>query len=83
MTVKDNGIGIREHIVSQIFNDNHKFKDDQNKKRIGLGLVMSKMIVKQFQGDIDLISEFGKGSTFFFSFEILELAAENAATNVN
>jgi signal transduction histidine kinase len=39
---------------------------------MGLGLVISKMIVTEFHGDIDLTTEFGKGSSFFFSFEIME-----------
>jgi len=34
------------------------------------------MIVTEFKGDIDLISEFGKGSSFFFSFEIMEFIGE-------
>ena len=39
---------------------------------IGLGLVISKMIVSKFNGSIDFISKYGKGSTFFFTFEIYE-----------
>ena len=37
---------------------------------IGLGLVLSKMIVSKFNGIIDFFSEFGKGTTFYFTFEI-------------
>ena len=39
---------------------------------IGLGLVISKMIVIKFNGFIDFISKYGKGSTFFFTFDIYD-----------
>ena len=39
---------------------------------IGLGLVISKMIVSKFNGFIDFISEYEKGSTFFYTFEIFD-----------
>ena len=37
---------------------------------IGLGLVISKMIVTQFEGTIDFISKYGEGSTFYFTFKL-------------
>lgn len=37
---------------------------------IGLGLVISQMIVKKFNGQIDFLSKYKKGSTFFFNFEL-------------
>ena len=36
---------------------------------IGLGLVISKMIVNKFNGEINFMSKYKKGSTFFFTFE--------------
>ena len=47
------------------------FKDSReiNTNGIGLGLVISKMIVQQFNGYIDFVSEYKKGSSFFFTFE--------------
>ena len=41
-----------------------------NTDGIGLGLVISKMIVANFNGTIDFISKYRKGSTFYFTFEI-------------
>ena len=40
---------------------------------IGLGLVISKLIVSKFNGFIDLFSKFGKGTTFYFTFEIYKI----------
>ena len=37
---------------------------------IGLGLVICKLIVTKFNGEINFISEYGKGTTFYFTFEV-------------
>ena len=39
-----------------------------NTKGIGLGLVIAKLIVEQFNGEISFESEKDKGSTFTFNF---------------
>ena len=41
-----------------------------NKNGIGLGLVISDNIVKQFRGRMSFESEFGRGSKFSFTFEL-------------
>jgi len=41
-----------------------------NTNGIGLGLVISENIVKQFGGCINVDSTFGKGSTFTFTIDI-------------
>ena len=37
---------------------------------IGLGLVISKLIVGKFNGFINFISKYGKGTTFYFTFRL-------------
>ena len=37
---------------------------------MGLGLFVSKQIVTKFNGALDFISKFEKGSTFYFSFDL-------------
>jgi nitrogen-specific signal transduction histidine kinase len=37
---------------------------------VGLGLVICKLIVNKFDGQIDFISKYKVGSTFFFTFEV-------------
>jgi K+-sensing histidine kinase KdpD len=47
---------------------------DESKKinvhGVGLGLVICKLIVNKFDGKIDFISKYKKGSTFFFTFKL-------------
>ena len=50
---------------------------------IGLGLVISRMIVDKFNGKIDFQSTFKKGSTFFFTFEHVSYAPKELQTAVN
>lgn len=47
-----------------------------NSNGVGLGLVISKQIVEQFEGDIKLESEVGVGSAFTFTFKIYPLEDE-------
>ena len=41
-----------------------------NNKGIGLGLLIAKQIVKQFEGKISFKSEVGVGTTFEFTFRL-------------
>ena len=64
-------MGIEDENQNKLFKLFGSIKDEKKKvntKGIGLGLVISKLIVKKFNGCIDFISKFKKGSTFFFSF---------------
>lgn len=48
---------------------------------MGLGLTISKMIVQQMGGAIDVESVAGEGSNFFFTVPLLELPENNPALN--
>jgi K+-sensing histidine kinase KdpD len=57
--VIDNGIGIKKENQADLFKLFGSIKDEKRKinmNGIGLGLVISKMIVSQFDGSIDFIS---------------------------
>ena len=41
-----------------------------NTNGIGLGLVISQLIIEKFNGKIDFESTFGQGSCFYFTFEV-------------
>lgn len=72
IAVQDSGVGISEENQSKLFKMFGFLEETQaqNKNGVGLGLVISKQIVEQFQGDIWLESEVGVGSTFTFKFKL-------------
>ena len=47
-----------------------------NTKGIGLGLSISNLIVKKFNGTIDFTSKIGVGTNFFFTFELGQIFDE-------
>ena len=70
--VKDSGIGIRDEDQPKLFKMFGSIKDEKNKintKGIGLGLVISRLLVEKFGGQIGFESKFGEGTTFSFTFE--------------
>jgi len=71
ISVTDTGVGIRDQDKEKLFKMFGSIKDEEKKlnlKGIGLGLVISKLIVEKFSGCIDFISKFQHGSTFFYTF---------------
>ena len=54
----------------QLFGSIKDEKRQLNTNGIGLGLVISKMIVQKFNGSIDFESKFNEGTQFYFDFEI-------------
>ena len=77
--VIDGGQGIEESDRDKLFkmfgmHDNNQIST----KGIGLGLSISNLIVKKFNGAIDFTSEVGVGSNFFFTFELNELPDDNS-----
>lgn len=69
--VSDTGIGIREEDISKLFIQFSQVDTVRNRKigGTGLGLALSKGIARLMNGDIDVTSEYGKGSTFTINIE--------------
>jgi PAS domain S-box-containing protein len=71
--VKDTGIGIKEENMQKLFQE---FTQLQRKVGgTGLGLSICKKIMEAHKGKIWAESEFGKGTTFYFSLPIKERRA--------
>ncbi|MEG0307523.1 MAG: HAMP domain-containing sensor histidine kinase [Clostridium sp.] len=66
--VKDNGEGIEKSELKKIFNRFHKGENSINPSSIGIGLCLSKSIIKAHNGDIRVDSQVGVGSTFYITF---------------
>lgn len=68
--VADTGIGIRESKLNELFKPFVQLDDNGQRKSdgTGLGLSISKEIVHMHGGEIGVVSEVGKGSTFWFTF---------------
>lgn len=63
--IKDNGLGINEKELSEIFNMFKKGNPSSSSKGRGIGLAICKNIIEKHKGKIYVESEKGQGSTFF------------------
>lgn len=80
--VKDSGIGIKPEFHSKIFERFRQADKSINKlySGTGLGLAISKAFVELLDGKIWVESEFGKGSTFYFT---IPYKSVNKIENIN
>lgn len=66
VSVKDKGVGITKNRQNLIFDRYYQVKT-KSKIGFGLGLYISKEIIKRHKGKIWVVSKKGKGSVFYFS----------------
>lgn len=69
-SVTDSGIGIKKEKQSEIFDDFVQVHDEDALRKFGgtgLGLTISEKLVNLLGGKIALESEYGKGSSFYFT----------------
>jgi len=72
----DTGLGIQKHKLHKLFEafsydeneDNQKIEDNNS-----LGLYITKELIAKMNGTIDATSVYGKGSTFTFSFPLIDI----------
>ena len=67
MEVSDNGVGISEQNQCKLFNSFMQIHNSLTKNGTGLGLAICKRLVELLNGEINVRSTLGKGSTFFFT----------------
>ncbi len=66
--VEDNGKGIHQEDIHNIFKRFYRSRFSQDTHGIGLGLPLAKSIVEAHQGTISVTSRVGRGSRFVLSF---------------
>jgi CheY-like chemotaxis protein len=68
-SVKDTGIGIKEEDIPKLFTYFTQLENFLTKRfrGTGLGLAICKRLVELMEGEISVESEYGKGSTFYFT----------------
>nr|WP_240057995.1 hybrid sensor histidine kinase/response regulator [Bacteroides uniformis] len=70
LKIKDTGIGMSEDTLSRIFRPFERLSSDSNPDGFGLGLPITKGLVKLLGGTIEVESEIGHGSTFHVSLPL-------------
>lgn len=75
--IKDNGLGIPENALDKLFSKFYRVDNSDHKSigGTGLGLSIVKEISLAHDGDVDVSSEYGKGSTFTLSLPLVESIA--------
>lgn len=68
VAVEDSGVGIPADKLDKLFQKFYRVEENQAnwQQGLGLGLYISSEIVKKHNGKINVESEFGKGSIFYF-----------------
>jgi two-component system, sensor histidine kinase and response regulator len=68
VSIKDSGMGISEQDKLKLFAGNFESKKGtSNESGTGLGLMLCKEFIEAHEGEISVVSEMGKGSTFIFT----------------
>ncbi|MEG2353310.1 MAG: HAMP domain-containing sensor histidine kinase [Clostridium sp.] len=68
ISIRDNGCGIDKKELKNIFKRFYKGEVSLNPVSIGIGLALSKKIIEDHGGDINVNSELGKGTVFNIIF---------------
>lgn len=70
IAVSDNGIGMSKEVQDRMFENGFSSKASENR---GIGLHLVYEIVRKGNGDIEVVSEFMKGTSFLILFELGEV----------
>lgn len=66
--IEDNGEGIREEDLPNIFKRFYKARNSNNSESIGIGLALSKSIIEAHSGIIEAQSKVNEGTRFVITF---------------
>ncbi len=79
-SVADTGIGIKADDLERLFKPFHQIDTGLSRKYegTGLGLSISKRLAELMGGDVGVSSEYGRGSTFWFSLRAVASDAQDS-----
>ena len=82
IVVQDNGTGMSENQLAQLFAVEHSqsTKGTNGEKGTGLGLLLCKQFVQQHEGEIQVISQLGQGTTFKVTLPLAIASASASAS---
>jgi signal transduction histidine kinase len=69
LTFRDRGIGMDEQTTKNLFNPFFTTKD----KGVGLGMALTRKIVEDHRGTIEVMSEKGMGTTFVLRLPVVKV----------
>ena len=73
IAIKDTGRGIRTEDMDKLFDKFRRIEETEGStKGTGLGLPITKRLIELHKGNMEVISEWGVGSTFSFTLPVIE-----------
>lgn len=83
ISVKDTGIGISNNNISKIFTRFFQVDNGSNQTGSGIGLALTRELIKLLNGEINVTSKPGKGSKFTLRIPYIEVASHEKIINAD
>lgn len=81
--VRDNGIGIEDEKIKQLFQPFSQATNLHRRRGTGLGLYISKAIIESHGGNISVHSKFGEGTSIVFTLPFIRILENKKDRNVD